>query len=258
MSPRQIPWTKVTDWGLVWNGQRLPEPHREISEREFMRLMHLGIYMIDGIYFEQMRIPADSHLSEPPGSTGDSWKVQYFWFPYYGLAVATRYGRKTEAAYEEPSRPWKKRTYLGRKDRTNLYNWLARSDKEDEDTGYELRYFRLGCEHKEEYEAGYKECQDKFAAGRKIYDELVKEFYTAIMNEPPGYEIVPGSNLGKIRLYLDEHDDILEARQAEISDFEAKIKTAHTEMWKWNHAGRCYHIYHCPTCGQVRHTDSSD
>jgi hypothetical protein len=112
-------WEQRTYIGITWPPyQQMPRPHQEISQSDFMRLMFCGPYSVEGIFYFPLWLSDDDKMP---------WSVRFFWFPDYGLAVATNYTLKGSLQEQQ--------TLPGL--------WIPDSPN----AGYQVRFFRVGCEH---------------------------------------------------------------------------------------------------------------
>lgn len=134
------------DIGVTWwwaqHHQVMPKPIKEIGIEEFTRLMFCSPYGTQGIHFGQFFIPKniqdDPYSLKYPESV--LCGVHFYRFPSYAVAVVDRY---TSAS----SRIWPDAV------------WIP-SVEGDTYSGYEMRYFRIGCEHSFKELSG-QECKDK-------------------------------------------------------------------------------------------------
>ena len=130
VSSLNIPWTKVTDFNIVWpQAQRMPKPYKEINLAEFMRLMFLSEYCLRGIHFTSLYIDvSDDKMIEYLDDL--SWDVNFYWFPFYGLANASL------------------STRIDKRISTELGIFVPEQGEAVD--GHIMRFFRIGCEHKHE------------------------------------------------------------------------------------------------------------
>ena len=154
-----LTWEKRTYHNIVWpEQQRLPSPRKEINRDEFLAMMCSSHHCLEGIHFGGAYLIPD----DQPIDYSSLYNVQYFWFPHYGLAAATKFTMATEAVFGNDH------VFTGkfrnkRFPPENLVipcdvsgNVVTPENLSTNSQGYVhlMRFFKIGCEHKNLFEVG--------------------------------------------------------------------------------------------------------
>jgi hypothetical protein len=135
----QLSWIKPTYLGIQWpQTQTFPAPSVEIDMNEFLRLMFCATYTLCGTNFSQTFIKEEDRQS---CNLGGLWTMHYYFYPDYAVAVGERYesAEKWDANQKKyvPKKLADADTFLG-----------AIVPREDRRHANILRFWRIGCQHK--------------------------------------------------------------------------------------------------------------
>lgn len=111
---------------IIWPvKQALPKPCKRLLRKEFDILMFNGSHSLVGIDYQSLWVDWDGEGLNPTHTP--LWSCNFYWFPFYGLMVASAYG--------------------------DLQHTMGNSDFIDHGRGwgYYMRWYRLGCDHKRAY-----------------------------------------------------------------------------------------------------------
>lgn len=137
MLPSGIPWCKPTYLNIDYpDGQVLPTLHEEITQEEFMRGTFLNGYSLEGVNYHQLHLDG--------GEGFDLWGVHFWFYHDSAYAYAAKYVGLSKFDHKQkrfvPTAP-------------DIHKGVFILDKpyaegQKPDHGYIIRYFRIGCQHK--------------------------------------------------------------------------------------------------------------